>query len=50
MTERISITMPDHVAKKLNNWINTYPSDKKKNISKYISDLIERHTPEIMID
>ena len=50
MTKRICITVPDNIAKKLELYMNTYPTDKKKNVSSFISSLIDYHTPIVNID
>lgn len=51
MVVRLCITVPDKIHKKLEEFMKTFAKDgKKPNTSKYVSGLIETHTPEIDID
>ena len=50
MTKRICITVPDEVERKLTSYMNTYPNDRRRNVSNYVSGLIAKYTPEILID
>ena len=51
MVVRMCVTVPDEIHKKLMDFMTTFEKHgKKANISRYVSGLIDTHTPELEID